>query len=243
MHDIMSAMNVHSHLHPRFDQRGPLLCAGNLDRMGWLPASRVWSEPISGSFTQCLDLVSLGHPEKPGYLAARVGSYWVELRTRDGWDSGIPRAVILVHQMNGGNAVVMASDLPNWVNDWQPGQAFGASQVEIVIRGGVRIEVVSIDPQNLSARLCVTRQVGRNDAEGVLFLGSIAVGDGWVLLKDVLFRVPPKGGPLHDTVEQVLQSGLQGAFAIDQLSGVNRVSVATIDALRSVVQRLDRERD
>ena len=213
MHDIMSAMNVHSHFHPRFAQRGPLLCAANLDAMGWLPASRTWVEPISDSFTQCLDLVPLGHPEIPGYLAARVGNYYVEFRMNDRWDAGIPRPTILIHRMQGTNAVVMASDATNWVNDWQSGQSFGPSQVEMAIRGGIRIQVDSIDDANMKARLCITRQAGRNDAESVLFLGSIVVGDGWVLLRDVLYRVPPKGGPLHEIVDQIVQIGARRIFS------------------------------
>jgi len=206
-YDIMSAMNVFSHNHPRFGQRGPLLCTANLDRMGWLLSSRVWTGPINGSFSECLDLVPLGHPEMPGYLAAQVGPYYVELRTQDRWDAGIPRPCVLIHAMYGTNATVIASDRANWVNDWQAGQSFGPSQAAMAIGGGIRIEVVSIDPSNMRARICVTRQAGRNDREGVLFVGSIAVGDGWVLLKDVLFRVPPKGGPLREVVDLAAQPG------------------------------------
>ena len=93
-HDIMSAMNVHSHTHSRFGQRGPLLCAANLDSMEWLPSARVWREPITSSFSECVDLVPLGHPEIPGYLAAKIGGYYVEFRTQDRWDAGIPRATV-----------------------------------------------------------------------------------------------------------------------------------------------------
>jgi hypothetical protein len=209
-HDIMSAMNVFSHSHPRFSQRGPLLCAPNLDRMGWLPRSRVWTKPRSGSFTECVDLVPLGHPELPGYLAAQIGQYYVELRTPDRWDAGIPRSCVLIHFLNGTNATVVASDAANWVNDWQAGQTFGPSQVEMVIAGGTRIEIASIDSSNMKARICITHQVGRDDKEGVLFVGRLAVGDGWVLLKDVLFRVPPKGGPLRELLDQAVQIGAQG---------------------------------
>lgn len=206
-HDIMSAMNVHSHWHQRFAQRGPLLCAANLDAMGWLPAPRTWVPPTNDSFSQCLDLVPLGHPEIPGYLAARVADYYVEFRTDDRWDAGIPQPTILIHRMSGGNAVVIASDAGNWNNEWHAGQAFGPSAVEMAIRGGIRIQVDSIDTANMKARLCITRQAGRYEAESVLFLGSIVVGDGWVLLRDVLYRVPPKGGPLHEIVEHVVQAG------------------------------------
>ncbi len=82
----------------------------------------------------------------------------------------------------------------------------------MTIRGGTRIEVVSIDPLNMKGRICVTRQARRNDEVGVLFLGSIAVGDGWVLFKDVLFRVPPKGEPFRGELVDLaaLRSALNG---------------------------------
>lgn len=207
-HDIMSAMNVHSHRRPRFGRCGPLVCTGNLDRMGWLPASRVWTEPTGGSFAQTVRLASLGHPEAPGYLAARVGGLYVEFRTRDGWDAGIPRPTVLIHSMAGENAVVLPADRANWVNDWQPGQTYGPPAVAAAIDGGVRIGVVGIDPNGLSARISVTRTAARR--LGGQVLGNLVIGDGWVLFKDVLYRVPPKGGPLRqitgelDAVRQVL---------------------------------------
>ena len=42
-HDIMSAMNTYSASNEKFGKYGPLLCTPNLDSMGWLPPSRVWS--------------------------------------------------------------------------------------------------------------------------------------------------------------------------------------------------------
>ena len=41
----------------------------------------------------------------------------------------------------------------------------------------------------------------------------MVVGDGWVLLRDVLYRVPPKGGPLHEIVDQVVRVGSRRVFA------------------------------
>jgi hypothetical protein len=230
-HDIMSAMNVHSHIHARFGQRGPLLCTANLDYMEWLPSSRVWREPITSSFSECIDLVPLGHPEIPGYLAAKIAGYHIEFRTRDRWDAGIPRATVLIHSMFGGNAVVMASDKANWVNDWQAGQSFGPSQAQVTISGGVRISIADIDLSRGKARVCITRTAQK--MEGVLFLGAIAVGDGWVLLKDVLFRVPPKGGPLRELLESAVHLSPRAAIEehlgrglSDELETIHRLLAA-----------------
>lgn len=231
-YDIMSAMNVFSHWHQRFGQRGPLLCAPNLNRMSWLPRNRVWTSPHPGSFSECLELVPLGHPELPGYLAAEIGPYTIEMRVPDRWDAGLSQACVLIHRMSGDNAMVLASDKENWVNEWQAGQTFGPNQVEMVIAGGTRIQVAALDAANMKARICVNHQVGRDDKEGVLILGSVAVGDGWVLLKDVLYRIPPKGDPLRDMLGSLAHAGLQRRdVAMPQLSASD---IETIAVLKSV---------
>jgi hypothetical protein len=98
MYDIMSAMNVYSTYDPKFQQRGPLLCAANLDRMGWLNSSRVWSQTnANSSWSDTFDLVSMSHPEIPGYLAARINGLYVEFRTQELWDAAIPRPGVLLH--------------------------------------------------------------------------------------------------------------------------------------------------
>jgi hypothetical protein len=112
-YDLMSAMNVDHGNSDLFGATGPLLCTANLDRMGWLPTGRVWLPPYAGSsFTSLVDLVSLGHPEVPGNLAAVVDDLYMELRTPDGWDSGLPRAGVLIHRLAGMNAIILAPTLP-----------------------------------------------------------------------------------------------------------------------------------
>lgn len=201
-HDIMSAMNVYSHEHIRFGASGPLLCAPNLDIMGWLPPSRVWREPIRGSFAESFDLVPLGHSENPGYLAALVGGHYVEFRVADRWDAGIPRAAVLIHSLVGSNAIVIASDRDNFVNDFLPGQSQGPSQLQMVVEGGVRITVTSIDAAAAKARISVVRQAAK--VESNEFFGSVVITDGVILLKDVVIRIPPKGGPLRGLLNRAL---------------------------------------
>jgi hypothetical protein len=201
-HDIMSAMNVHSHEHPRFGASGPLLCAPNLDIMGWLPPSRVWREPTRGSFAESFDLVPLGHVESAGYLAGLVGGHYVELRVADRWDAGVPRAAVLIHSLVGNNAIVIASDRDNFVNDFLPGQSQGPSQLQMVSEGGVRITVTSIDASAARARISVVRQAAK--VESNEFFGSVVITDGVILFKDVVIRIPPKGGPLRSLLERSL---------------------------------------
>lgn len=71
----------------------------------------------SGEF----DIVSMSHPEIPGYLAAHVGGVYVEFRTKEQRDGGVPHPGVLIHQLSDPNTVVIASNKANHTNDWQPG--------------------------------------------------------------------------------------------------------------------------
>lgn len=153
-HDIMSAMHVHSDTGHRFSPRGPLLNAANLQRMEWLPADRVWHSPFknsSGVFD--LDLVALSSPDTPGFLAAEVGGVIAEFRVPEGFDSGIPRAAVLIHQPADPSSIVIASNVANNNNEWQPGQTYDATTKILGQTGGVRIDIVSFDLRRKVARL------------------------------------------------------------------------------------------
>jgi hypothetical protein len=195
MYDIMSAMNVYSTYDSKFGQRGPLLCAANLDRMGWLPASRVWSTPAANSsWSDEFDIVSMSHPEIPGYLAARVGGVYVEFRTQELWDAAIPRPGVLLHVMVDPNAVVIASDKQNYVNDWQPTQIYGPSDIEMAIRGGIQIRVKSFDLQakkaRISLRVAATRPIVVGPGQ---ILGGVASdGGGWLIINGRVIPIPPR---------------------------------------------------
>ncbi len=164
MHDIMSARNVYSFPDPQFTGSGPLLNAANMDMMGWLDPSRTWTKSNLYSTTYYqFKLVSLGHPEIPGYIAAKFGSLYIEFRTQDGWDRGIPRPCVLIHELNSihSNSVVIASDLPNYVNDWQPGQFYGSSDAFWNNFGGSRIYIDSFDLHEKTATITVRYKMPR----------------------------------------------------------------------------------
>lgn len=188
-YDIMSAMNVSSHTDPRFNQSGPLLCTATRDLMGWLPGLRVWTPPDHQSSVTDFDLVSLGHPEVPGYLAARVGGYYVEIRTDDGWDSGISRPCVLIHAPSGPNAVVIAQDKANYVNEWQPGQTLGPADLALAIAGGTSISILSFDVRGNKARIRVQHQVAKPIVAGPAtdVFGGVGVDGGGKVIK-----VPPR---------------------------------------------------
>jgi hypothetical protein len=200
-HDIMSAMNVSNYAHPQFGLSGPLLCAALMDFLGWLDASRVWTPPHSGSGVYTFDLVSLGHPQVQGYLAARVGdSLYVEFRTNDGWDQGLPRATVLIHELISNSAVAMtkpptlSTGNGTWDHEWLPGELFGpTSQFLLDVKGGTQISVDSFNLQDKKARIMIRLQVPRPAAkQGQILLGIAGGSDGILLLPSgKVVKVPP----------------------------------------------------
>jgi hypothetical protein len=201
-HDIMSAMGVYHHPHPRFGPTGPLLCAAFMDYLGWLDAGRIWTPPHPGSGVDTIELVSLGHPEVQGYLAARVGdSLYVEFRTNDGWDQGLPRATVLIHELSGKSVVAMTTKTGptvysrgGWDHEWLPGDLFGpTSQIQLDVEGGTQISVDSFNLQAKKALIRIRRQAPRPVAKhGHVLVGVAEGGDGILILPNGrIVKVPP----------------------------------------------------
>ena len=205
-HDIMSAMNAYYYEHPRFGPSGPLLCAAFMDYMGWLDPSRLWTPPHSGSWRDTLELVSLGHPEVPGYLAAKVDdSLYVEFRTNDGWDQGLPRATVLIHELSGNTAVAMTtretgqrlSGASGWDHEWLPGETFGTKSPLLFINGGTQISVHSFDLQAKKALIGIQRQAARPVAKhGDILVGVAGGGDGILILPNGKVVIVPPHSPV-----------------------------------------------
>jgi len=91
---------------------GPGLNAVQLDTAGWLPADRAFTFSHNTCTQQTVQLAALNHPEASGHLQARIPAavpivkqftsttsdyYSVELRSKSGWDTGIPTDTFLVH--------------------------------------------------------------------------------------------------------------------------------------------------
>lgn len=155
-YDVMSAMNVNSDSGHRFSPRGPLLCAANMMRANWIPQARIFRPPnIASSGVYDVELNALGPGTNAGFVAAEVGGLIVEFRMDDGFDAGLARPTVLIHQPADPNAVILDSNAKSHNHEWQPGQRFEAP-VEILGRkGGTFVEVVSIDPRGRKAHVRV----------------------------------------------------------------------------------------
>jgi len=92
------------------------------------------------------------------------------------------------------NAVVMASDPQNFVNDWQPGQTFGATDMQLAVMGGTQIKIKSFDLQAKKARIGV-RVVSKRvyvAGPGKVFGGVASDGGGWIIVNGRIIPVPPR---------------------------------------------------
>lgn len=93
---------------------GPGLNVVQLATAGWLPADRGFRSFDNTACRQStVPMAALNHPETPGYLEVRVPAaipisfrgtqltttdyYGVELRSKDGWDAGIPADTTTIH--------------------------------------------------------------------------------------------------------------------------------------------------
>lgn len=210
LHDLMSAMGVHSSGMPPYAPKGPLLNVVNLEIMDWLPPSRVLTMSGNSSQTLTFDLVSLGHPEIPGFLAAKIGDLYIEFRTQDIWDSGIPRAAVLLHHRMDVNSVVIASDKATWNTEWQPGQTYGPTDpVELAVNGGTTVFIDSFDLPGKKARIRVRRTARSQKFGGIsgILVGGVARGgDGWIITPSGKRKPVPPHSPYVAVIEWIAEA-------------------------------------
>jgi hypothetical protein len=112
-YDVMSCFGCYTtSAHSYQGVGGPGLNAVQLDTAGWLPAGRTLTLDTDNCTQQTTQMAALNHPEASGPLQARFPAavpivkqftsttsdyYSVELRSRSGWDGGIPADTFLVH--------------------------------------------------------------------------------------------------------------------------------------------------
>ena len=83
------------------------LVAHHLDRMGWLPRSRIVVHGSNGSAEATYTVAAINQPAAAGALFIRIPYdpgdlfryYTVEYRRQTGWSAGIPADVVLIHEV------------------------------------------------------------------------------------------------------------------------------------------------
>jgi hypothetical protein len=145
--DAMSWANAFA-VPTRFGSGPPWMIGYNLDRMGWLPRSRIVTFGSNGTKRASITIAALSHPDSSGALYIRVPFdsddpmhyYTVEFRKADRWDAGIPRDSVLVHE-------IKKSWTPH--GDYQGHVAYLVRELSI----GDKFPVQQLDANDISIKL------------------------------------------------------------------------------------------
>lgn len=235
--DIMStAGNAFSARHPRYSLIGPGLNASNMAGRGWLDESRVWNTS-NRSFDTVVQLRPLHRRDLPGFLAARLGEYLVEFRSKERWDAGIPRPAVLIHRFEDNISYLMSAN--NGEQDLVTGSVFGAtdtgSSVLSIFTGATKIEVVEInaDEQFAKIRLVHRPAVEEPSLGGVLFGGVTRGGSGHILVGGKFIPIPPHS-PFVQILNQV--AAYESSDAITSIQIRNAVRRETLSAIIALAE-------
>jgi hypothetical protein len=156
--DMMSYSNVWAQNLGAFGRTAPGLNAYHLDRMGWLDRTKIFRFGADGNYDRTLTLAALTRPDDDGYMLIRVPFdtgdlyryYTVEYRIVAGWDGGIPRDTLLIHEVVN-NKFRSCSDgslsqSGAYRSYLQRGHSGSRDPLESIDRNGVRINLVSKNP-------------------------------------------------------------------------------------------------
>ncbi len=157
--DVMSWGNAFRVPTPFGD--GPVGLVGfHLDRMGWLPRTRIATFGADGTRSATLTLAAINRPETPGSLLVRIPfdpgdlqrHYTVEFRRKIRWDAGIPQDTVLIHEIQKHSDNVYYAHL---VYSFSPNKAPAQS----LSANGITIRVDSINAASNTARVTITSEM------------------------------------------------------------------------------------
>ena len=151
---LLSALNATSTANPSFGQIGPGLNAANMDARGWLDPERVWRR--GGWFDEQVQLYPHHRRDLEGYLVARVGIHYVELRVNQDWDAGIGSPVVLIHRLDANRSWLMAG--PGGQRFLPAGAVFERVDSSTPGEPRSRVEVIAIDPGKRQATVRLSYQ-------------------------------------------------------------------------------------
>ena len=200
----MSTADLFMSPDPTYGFIGPGMNAANMDGRGWLDPSRVWTGTAE-TFSTVIQLRPLHRRDLPGVLVARLDEYFVEFRVTESWDANIPSAVVLIHRYDTWEDISYLMSGTEGQQGLGTGDVFEYGDPNDALRGGGRVEVVSIDEASLTATLrLLKRSRLRPPVEGPLSqLGGIARdGGGLVVIGGHAFHVPPRS-PVTAFLEHV----------------------------------------
>jgi hypothetical protein len=167
--DVMSWANCYSAVTAAFGN-GPLgLTAFHLDRMGWLPRSRIITFGADGVSSKAIMLSALNAPSVSGSLIVRIPfdpgdlqrHYTVEYRRKSGWDAGIPQNTVMINEVKRHDDGVYYAHLLYSFSPKQPLQILNAN--------GITVSVTGISPSGSQATVAITSQMPDRCLQGYVW--------------------------------------------------------------------------
>ena len=229
MWDVMSTWNsCWMTPHKEYTLIGPGLNAANMSGRGWLDESRVW-QTTNKSVNTVIRLRPLFRRDLPGFLAARLGEYFVEFRNKESWDAAIPRPAVLIHRFEDNHSYLMSGT--GGEEDLVKGSVFEPDPLLAALET-VKIEVIEISPAEEFAEIRLVHNLGRDFSAGpgILFGGVSRGGDGFVIVGKTIVRIPPRS-PLFKIIEQITAYEASDSIASVQIRNeVRRQTLSTIAA-------------
>ena len=221
--DTMSTARAFSAPHPRYSFIGPGLNAANMAGRGWLDESRVW-QTSNRSFSTVVQLQPLHRHDSPGFLAARIGDYLVEFRSKEGWDAAIPQPAVLIHSFQDNQSYLISAN--NGEQDLVVGNTFGTLEKMSIYGSHTRIEVVEIDGNQRWAKVRLAHSPGRVPQyfeedrpfrnPGVAWHDFIGRDDALLVVNGKETRLQ-RSSPLFQVLEQVAAYESHEAIASTQI--------------------------
>jgi hypothetical protein len=236
--DVMSTAGcAHSAPHPRYGFVGPGLNAANMASQGWLDESRVWTTS-NPSFDLVVTLRPLHRRDLPGFLAARLGKYLVEFRSKEGWDANITRPAVLIHRFEDNHSYIMSAN--NGDQDLVVGSVFGTADTRnsnlSIFTGTTKIEVEEINASEQFAKIRLVHYPAFEEPSlgGILFGGADKGGHGIIFVPGRGFVPIPPHSPFVNILRQI--AAYESGELIDSVHLRNTVRRETLSAIASLVE-------
>jgi hypothetical protein len=246
--DVMSTANAQMSAHPVYTERqrqngspvfviGPGLNAANMDAMGWLDESRIWSGSLGKTTDATVQLRPLHRTDLPGFLAMRFGPYLVEFRMNEAWDAAVPPSV-QVHYFEDGHSYIVQD-------------AFGKIQFGdgSTLKWAGELSVLSLDQANRTATVHVRWEglpdihrewpkQGPYQTPWIKWAERLDPGVAFVVIEGRSISVRRgssmyeilKGVALHESPPASMSSHLSRAVRLEAITNIAALTAASINA-------------
>ncbi len=167
--DVMSWGNAFSIVTTSFGNGPPGMTAFHLDRMGWLPKSRIVTFGADGVTSKSITLTALNASNISGPLTVRIPfdpadlqkHYTVEYRRKTGWDAGIPQNTVMINEVKKHDDGSYYAHLLYTFSPKTPAQTLNAN--------GVTISVTGINPAGTQATVAITSDMPNRCLQGYVW--------------------------------------------------------------------------